>query len=83
MCDIVGCAAREDDTDQLLSGLGNLEYRGYDSAGDVHLPVPEIHPALAGPLANVVLQLVAYHRAVYLERSVDRPRSLARSVTVE
>ena len=52
-------------------------------AGDVHLPVPETHPALTGPLANVVLQLVAYHRAVSLERSVDKPRNLARSVTVE
>ncbi|WP_255150874.1 glutamine--fructose-6-phosphate transaminase (isomerizing) [Halorarius halobius] len=34
MCGIIGCAGRGDATlDTLLTGLGNLEYRGYDSAG--------------------------------------------------
>jgi len=51
--------------------------------GDIHVPVPETHPVVAGLLANVALQLVAYHRAVHLERSVDKPRNLAKSVTVE
>jgi glucosamine--fructose-6-phosphate aminotransferase (isomerizing) len=34
-------------------------------------------------LANVQLQLVAYHVAQRLGRSIDKPRNLAKSVTVE
>jgi glucosamine--fructose-6-phosphate aminotransferase (isomerizing) len=34
-------------------------------------------------LANVQLQLVAYHMADRLHRSIDKPRHLAKSVTVE
>jgi glucosamine--fructose-6-phosphate aminotransferase (isomerizing) len=34
-------------------------------------------------LANVQLQLVAYHMADRLRRSIDKPRHLAKSVTVE
>jgi glucosamine--fructose-6-phosphate aminotransferase (isomerizing) len=47
------------------------------------LPVPEIHPLLQ-PLLNVIpLQLLSYHTAVALGRDVDKPRNLAKSVTVE
>ena len=34
-------------------------------------------------LASVALMLFAYHVAVDLERDVDQPRNLAKSVTVE
>jgi glucosamine--fructose-6-phosphate aminotransferase (isomerizing) len=34
-------------------------------------------------LANIQLQLVAYHTAAKLGRSIDKPRNLAKSVTVE
>ena len=50
---------------------------------DAHLPVPETHPALTGVLANVQLQLLAYHVAAALDRPIDKPRNLAKSVTVE
>ncbi len=33
MCGITACAGVEGVVDALLEGLGNLEYRGYDSAG--------------------------------------------------
>jgi glucosamine--fructose-6-phosphate aminotransferase (isomerizing) len=47
------------------------------------LPVPETHP-LIQPLLNVIpLQLLSYHTAVALGRDVDKPRNLAKSVTVE
>ncbi|MBP6005992.1 glutamine--fructose-6-phosphate transaminase (isomerizing) [Candidatus Saccharibacteria bacterium] len=36
-----------------------------------------------GLLFNVVSQLIAYHVAVKLDRDVDQPRNLAKSVTVE
>ena len=47
------------------------------------LNVPETHPRAAAVLANVQLQLVAYHVANQLGRSIDKPRNLAKSVTVE
>jgi len=50
---------------------------------DAVLPVPETHPALTGVLANVQLQLLAYHVAAALDRPIDKPRNLAKSVTVE
>ncbi|MUW13524.1 glutamine--fructose-6-phosphate transaminase (isomerizing) [Halorubrum sp. CBA1125] len=55
-----------------------------DLEGDVDhvLPVPATHPDLVGVLANVQLQLVAYHAAKHRGRSIDKPRNLAKSVTV-
>jgi len=50
---------------------------------DRTLEVPETHPCFAPLLANTQLQLVAYHVADALGRSIDKPRHLAKSVTVE
>jgi glucosamine--fructose-6-phosphate aminotransferase (isomerizing) len=50
---------------------------------DEFLPIPDTHPELTGILANVQLQLVSYHVADLLDRSIDQPRNLAKSVTVE
>jgi glucosamine--fructose-6-phosphate aminotransferase (isomerizing) len=47
------------------------------------LEIPETHPRAAAVLANVQLQLVSYHVANALGRSIDKPRNLAKSVTVE
>lgn len=53
------------------------------SMADDVLPVPETHP-IVQPILNIVpLQLFAYHIAVALGRDVDKPRNLAKSVTVE
>ena len=39
---------------------------------------------LVSPLLTVVpLQLLAYETALLLDRNIDRPRNLAKSVTVE
>ena len=45
--------------------------------------VPQTAEVLEPLLNNVPLQLFAYHMAVILGRDVDRPRNLAKSVTVE
>ncbi|MFD0207366.1 MULTISPECIES: glutamine--fructose-6-phosphate transaminase (isomerizing) [Saccharothrix] len=45
--------------------------------------VPKAHDALAPITLSVPLQLFAYHLARTLGRDVDRPRNLAKSVTVE
>ena len=50
---------------------------------DEVLTVPATHPDLVAILANVQLQLVAYHAADDLGRPIDKPRNLAKSVTVE
>ncbi len=50
--------------------------------GDV-LAVPRNEPELDPILLSVPLQLLAYHAAVALGNDVDKPRNLAKSVTVE
>jgi len=50
---------------------------------DYVLDVPATDPRLAPLLANVQLQLVAYHMAARMDRAIDKPRNLAKSVTVE
>ena len=50
---------------------------------DVVLHIPAVHPLLTPILFAVGLQLLAYHVAVLRGLDVDRPRNLAKSVTVE
>ncbi len=45
--------------------------------------MPKSEPELDPLLLNIPLQLLAYHAAVALGRDVDKPRNLAKSVTVE
>jgi glucosamine--fructose-6-phosphate aminotransferase (isomerizing) len=49
---------------------------------DLTLEVPELG-ALTPLVANVYFQLFAYHIADLQGRSIDKPRNLAKSVTVE
>jgi glucosamine--fructose-6-phosphate aminotransferase (isomerizing) len=51
-------------------------------AADHVLRIPSLDPSVDGLLAGVALQLLAYHCAGILGRDVDRPRNLAKSVTV-
>lgn len=51
-------------------------------ADDV-ITVPKVHPALQPIVSTVPLQLLAYHIGVAKGYNVDRPRNLAKSVTVE
>ncbi|RMH35370.1 MAG: glutamine--fructose-6-phosphate transaminase (isomerizing) [Nitrospirae bacterium] len=46
-------------------------------------PIPHVHPLLSPVLFAVALQLLAYHIAVLRGLDVDRPRNLAKCVTVE
>lgn len=47
------------------------------------LRVPRTEAELAPILLSIPLQLVAYHAALALGRDIDKPRNLAKSVTVE
>ena len=59
---------------------------GADDLGDLverQLRVPVTHPLLSPVVTVIPLQLLAYHIAVLRGCDVDRPRNLAKSVTVE
>lgn len=51
--------------------------------GDVSIPIPSTIPMLTPLLSVLPTQLIAYHAALALGNDVDRPRNLAKSVTVE
>jgi glucosamine--fructose-6-phosphate aminotransferase (isomerizing) len=53
-----------------------------DLADDVIL-VPKVHPILQPIVSTLPLQLLAYYIGVAKGLNVDRPRNLAKSVTVE
>jgi glucosamine--fructose-6-phosphate aminotransferase (isomerizing) len=52
------------------------------SMASVALASPRVHPLVASILSVLPLQLLAYRAAVTLGHNVDRPRNLAKSVTV-
>jgi glucosamine--fructose-6-phosphate aminotransferase (isomerizing) len=63
----------------LAVGHGTLDPRLADDVVEVPKNEPELDPILL----SVPLQLLAYHAAVTLGNDVDKPRNLAKSVTVE
>jgi glucosamine--fructose-6-phosphate aminotransferase (isomerizing) len=80
--------------DKNLATLGEIKARrgrvllvGHADPGgelaDNVLAIPKNEPELDPILLSVPLQLLAYHAAVALGNDVDRPRNLAKSVTVE
>jgi glucosamine--fructose-6-phosphate aminotransferase (isomerizing) len=50
---------------------------------DATIRIPRAEPELEPILLNIPLQLLAYHIAAKLGRDIDKPRNLAKSVTVE
>jgi glucosamine--fructose-6-phosphate aminotransferase (isomerizing) len=50
---------------------------------DISIPVPRVHSMLSPLLTVIPTQLIAYHTALARDCDVDRPRNLAKSVTVE
>ncbi|WP_435159769.1 glutamine--fructose-6-phosphate transaminase (isomerizing) [Haladaptatus sp. DFWS20] len=65
-----------------IVAVANANHPSADIA-DSFLEIPDTHPVWSGLLANVQLQLVSYHAARNLGRPIDKPRNLAKSVTVE
>jgi glutamine---fructose-6-phosphate transaminase (isomerizing) len=64
----------------VTSGNGAKQLKGL--AADI-IEVPDVIDCLSPVLTVIPLQLLAYHLAVELGRDVDKPRNLAKSVTVE
>ncbi|WP_227395925.1 glutamine--fructose-6-phosphate transaminase (isomerizing) [Jeotgalibacillus aurantiacus] len=59
-----------------------IAMKGLEEEGDSYV-IPHVHELLA-PLVSVVpTQLIAYYAALHRDCDVDKPRNLAKSVTVE
>ena len=54
-----------------------------EGLADATIRVPRAEPELEPILFNIPLQILAYHAAAKLGRDIDKPRNLAKSVTVE
>jgi len=59
-----------------------ISMKGLETEEDRYV-IPAVHPTLT-PLVSVIpLQLIAYYAALHRDCDVDKPRNLAKSVTVE
>ena len=54
-----------------------------DSAADSIIRLPQVSELFMPMPAATAAQLIAYRTALYLGRDIDKPRNLAKSVTVE
>ncbi|MBO8171485.1 MAG: glutamine--fructose-6-phosphate transaminase (isomerizing) [Bacillaceae bacterium] len=64
-------------------GVGTEGDRELEKSVDETVFVPKTHPLLAPALSVIPLQLLAYYASVARGNDVDKPRNLAKSVTVE
>ncbi|MBI3114093.1 MAG: glutamine--fructose-6-phosphate transaminase (isomerizing) [Rhodospirillales bacterium] len=64
-----------------LSDAKGVQRLGWQAAATIELP--EVDPFVAPILYAIPVQLLAYHTAVIKGTDVDKPRNLAKSVTVE
>lgn len=93
---IVALAPQDDVYDKMVSNIEEARarkapilmittegnYKATDFADDV-LFIPKVHPILQPIVSTIPLQLLAYYIGVAKGLNVDRPRNLAKSVTVE
>lgn len=93
---VVVVAPRDSTYEKMSANIEEVSARGgqviaVGTAGDTELkaksaefiPVPEAPDYLLPFLTVIPLQLLAYHTAVFRGCDVDKPRNLAKSVTVE
>lgn len=93
---VIGLATQMDVYDKMISNIREVKAReavviGIGMVGDTELAkhvdhtifIPRTHSMLAPILAVVPLQLLAYYAAITRGADVDKPRNLAKSVTVE
>ena len=59
-----------------------ISMEGLEAEGDTYV-VPHVHEMLAPLVSVVTTQLIAYYAALHRGCDVDKPRNLAKSVTVE
>jgi len=93
---VIALATQEDLFEKMVSNIKEVKTRGanvlafafegndtIEKTVDSALYIPETETAFAPVLSVVPLQLLAYYMAVQKGCDVDKPRNLAKSVTVE
>ena len=93
---VIVIAPRDGQREKAISNMKEVEARGarlviIHTAGDeemealahISIPVPATEDFASGLLTVLPLQLLAYRTGVALGRDIDKPRNLAKSVTVE
>lgn len=93
---VIALATQEDLFEKMVSNMQEVRARGakviaiaqehnkeVEKAADEVIYIPEVDDMLAGILSVIPLQLLAYHVADIRGCDVDKPRNLAKSVTVE
>ncbi|MGV3042896.1 glutamine--fructose-6-phosphate transaminase (isomerizing) [Staphylococcus rostri] len=59
-----------------------ISMEGLEKDGDTYV-IPHVHELLTPLVSVVTLQLISYYAALHRDLDVDKPRNLAKSVTVE
>lgn len=59
-----------------------ISMEGHDQEGDTYV-IPKVHEMLTPLVSVVVYQFISYYAALHRGNDVDKPRNLAKSVTVE
>ena len=59
-----------------------ISMEGLNKEGDTYV-IPQVHELLTPLLSVVTMQLISYYAALQRDLDVDKPRNLAKSVTVE
>jgi glucosamine--fructose-6-phosphate aminotransferase (isomerizing) len=93
---VVAIAVKDQTYEKMLGNIGEVSARGatviavgtegdreLDKYADHVIYIPEVPRLFTPILTSVVLQLLAYHTANILGCEIDKPRHLAKSVTVE
>lgn len=93
---VIAIATQEDMIEKIISNIKEVKARGayvialtkekYKNVADISdeiILIDDVEDILAPTVANISLQLLAYYTAVEKRLDVDKPRNLAKSVTVE
>ncbi len=94
---IIAIATQPELVDKMISNIRTVRARGakilvitsslyidkFNQVSDDVISVPEVSPELSASLAIIPLQLISYQIAKLRGCDIDKPRNLAKSVTVE
>ena len=90
---VIGILTEEKLISKTISNMEEVKSRGATTIGitsedintnfDYMIKVPKVHKLLQPLLTIIPLQLIAYHTAKIKGCDIDKPKNLAKSVTVE
>jgi len=92
---VIAIAVKDKTFEKMLGNIGEIAARDcpvlvvgdqdkeLEKLADDAYFIPNLPPLFSPLVVNVVLQLISYYTAYRLNRDIDKPRNLAKSVTVE